>query len=170
MRKVIISSIILGFIIAISFIAFMGYKFYKDFKSTKSPAELTAEVYYKYHHKEINKSFVVDKIEYKITGFNYYPKKDTTLLFVDIVIENKINRTQKYIDSFFVLKDVTHKTYYPTVEQFYLPKNNVQQLKLQYILPERSLPYLKYDLHINSKTDTAQNGMIILFKSYSATG
>ena len=48
--------------------------------------------------------------------------------------------------------------------------NKTQTLKLQFILPERRMPYLKYDLHICSKTDTAQNKFVRLYKSYKAEG
>jgi hypothetical protein len=154
----------------IAIIAFIGYKFYKDFNSIKSSTKLRTESYYKNHHKEINEGFVVDTIQYKVTNFIYYPKADTTILFVDIDIENKTNTSKNFKDSFFILKEGAYKTYYPKIEPYLVSKNYIHHLKLLYILPEKLLPYLRYELHINSKTDTAQNGMIVLYKDYRANG
>jgi hypothetical protein len=170
MRKIIITLGTLGFIAVIAFIAFMGHQFYKDYKRPEKPTELSEIAYYKNHHREINEKFVVDNIGYTVTSFDYYPKKDTTFLYVDILIENKTNSTKKYIDSFFLLKEGSFKNYYPKLDPYPVFENEVQNLKIQYILPEKLLPYLKYNLYINSQTDTAQNRMIILYKNYRANG
>jgi len=157
-------------LLIVCFLVFMGYQFYTDYKKPTAPQVIAEENYYKNHHKELNEKFLVDSMLYNVIGFNYYPKTDTNFLYVDVLIENKSNRTKKYVDSFFILKEGLYKKYYPRLNEYPVFANKTQTLTLQYILPERRVPYLKYDLHINSKTDTAQNKFVRLYKSYRAEG
>jgi hypothetical protein len=168
--KIFIAIAGMAMLLIVCFVVFMGYQFYTDYKKPKAPQVIAEENYYKIHYKELNEIFMVDSMLYKVEGFNYYPKTDTTFLYVDVLIENKINRTIKYLDSFFVLKEGLYKKYYPKMNVYPEFANKTQTLKLQYILPEKRVPYLKYDLYINSKTDTAQNKFVRLYKSYRAEG
>ncbi len=170
MRKIFLIIVPLGFFLVLAFIVFLGYQFYKNFNRAKTPNELAIEAYWKLHHKNINQTFLVDSMAYNVTGFKYYQKKDSTILIADIFIINKTTHSKRYIDSFFLLKNGINKMYYPKQEQFSVFENATQPLKLIYFLPERIGTYLSYDLHIISKKDTAQNGLVSFYENYRAGG
>ena len=168
--KIFLAVAIIGGVLALCFIAFLGYQIYNDTKRPPTPTELAAVAYEARHGKNINQPFEVDSIGYNVTGFKYYPKKDTTFLFVDITIANKTNHTKNYTDSFFILKEGAYRNYYPTLQNYAVFENKKQPLKLQYILPKREFSFLQYDLHIISQKDTAQNGMVRFFWRYKTGG
>jgi hypothetical protein len=170
MKKIIIGTAVAGFALAIFFIGKTVIHLFKDASKPKSEAELAYIDYYKKHNKEIGKPFLVDSVAYTINSFDFYPKKDTVVLTVDMDIDNITSHAKQFTDSFFILKGDAEKIFYPARTPFTVFENRLQKLKLLYFLPERRLPYLLYHLHINSQTDSAQNGMITLHKNYREGG
>jgi hypothetical protein len=170
MKKIMIGLVTASFALVIFFIAKTAIHFFKAANKPKSGAELAYIDYYKKHDKSIGQPFLVDSLTYTINGFDFYTKKDTVILTVDIDIDNTTNHSKLFTDSFFILKGDAEKIFYPARTPFTVFEKKLQKLKLLYYLPERRLPYLLYHLHIISQTDSAQNGLITLHKSYRAEG
>jgi hypothetical protein len=170
MKKMMIGLVTAGFALVIFFIARTASHVSKAVNKPKSEAELAYIDYYKKHDKPIGQPFLVDSVAYTINGFDFYPKKDTVVLAVDMDIDNTTNHSKLFTDSFFILKGDAEKIFYPARTPFTVFEKKLQKLKLLYFLPERRLPYLLYHLHINSQMDNAQNGLITLHKNYRAGG
>jgi hypothetical protein len=170
MRKTIITIVILGFLAAIVFFGFVFVHFYKDINKPKSDNEIANLDYYYKHNKTVSQKFTIDSIDYKINDYNYYLKPHSAILIVDIDIKNTTNHSKQCSKYFFEVNNGPKEVYYPSQEQFTVFENRLQKLKLIYTLPERMLPYIRYEMHLRSDFDNKQNAMIILYKNYREGG
>jgi hypothetical protein len=170
MKKVMIGLFAVVFAFVLFLILNTATKLFKPDSKPTLAAKKAEIAYYKAHNKAVGQAFFVDSIQYKVNSFAYSLKTDTTILVVDITIENKTNYYKNYANNFFIVKGDAEKIYYPTQMPFTVFENRVQPLKLIYILPQKVLPYLLYHLYINSQKDSMQNGMITLYKNYRAEG
>ena len=170
MRKTFIAIVIIGFIAALTFFGFVFVHFYKDINKSKSANEIANLDYYYKHNKTISQNFIIDSIAYTITDYDYYLKPHAAILIVDINIKNTTNNLKQYSKYFFEVNNGPNEVFYPSQEPFTVFENRLQKLKLVYALPEKMLPYIRYEMHLRSEIDNKQNAMIILYKNYREGG
>ena len=171
MKKKLVISFAVIFLIATSLLVYYGKSFFKDFNKSKSVAEIAWNKYYNNYNKKISFPFIVDSISYTINAFKYFTKTDTTILIVDISIKNTSYNTKTYPENFFALSGGSYgKIYYPSIGSFSVLKNKIQPLKLLYTLPQNLLPSVLYYLNINSTKDSLQNAITTLYENYREGG
>ena len=97
-------------------------------------------------------------------------KPHSSILIVSIEIKNTAKHSKPYSKYFFEVNNGPNQVFYPSQEQFTVFENKTQKLKLIYTLPERMLPYIRYEMHLRSNLDNNQNALIILYKNYREGG
>jgi hypothetical protein len=170
MRKTIITIVILGFLAAIVFFGFVFVQFYKNSNKPKSANEIANLDYYYKHNKSVTQNFVIDSIAYNITDYDFYMKPHSLVLVVGIVIKNTTKHSKQFSKYFFEVNNGPNEIFYPSQEPFSVFENRTQKIKLIYNLPERILPYIRYEIHLRSNQDDKQNALVILYKSYREGG
>ncbi len=170
MRKTFLAIVIIGFIAALTFFGFVFVHFYKDMNKPKSANEIANLDYYYKHNKSVSQNFVIDSMTYKINDYEFYMKPHSVILIVSIEIKNTTKHSKPYSKYFFEVNNGPNQVFYPSQEQFTVFENKTQKLKLIYTLPERMLPYIRYEMHLRSNLDNNQNTLIILYKNYREGG
>lgn len=169
-RKIFIGSVIIGFVLIILFVCIQIATIYNEFNKPKSAEEIASVNYYKLHNKEINLNFIIDSLTYKINDYEYCLKPHSAILIIDIDIKNTTNHSKQYSKYFFEVNNGPKEVYYPSQKPFTVFEHRLQKLKLIYTLPEKMLPYLRYEMHLRSNIDDKQNALIILYKNYREGG
>ncbi len=170
MKKLFIGIVIFGFLAVFTFLGFTCFKYYKNFNQPKSTQELSDIAYYKIHGKEVGQQFIIDSVYHQVENFDYVLSHHSAVLKVNLTIENQSNQPKQFSKTFFKLLDANKLDYYPDSKTFVVLKNSTRKIKLMYNLPEKMLPYIRYELHLNSKKNSSQNGQIILYKNYREDG
>jgi hypothetical protein len=170
MKKLFIGIVIFGFVSVFTFLGFACFKFYENFNEPKSAQELSDIAYYKIHGKEVGQRFLIDSVYYQVENFDYILNDHSAILKVDLTIKNQSNQPKQFLNTFFKLLDYNKLDYYPPSESFTVLKNSPQNIKLIYNLPEKMLPYIRYELHLNSQKNASQNALVILYKNYREGG
>lgn len=159
------------FIATISFIITFAINIFKSETKVEKQKRVTYEAYQQLHNKKIGNPFLVDSIAYEVKEFTYIPKKDTMILIVDLDINNLTNDARLYTSVFFkLIGGDENKMYYPNLTPFTVFANSQQKFKLIYRLPKNIIPTMWCDLHINSLTDSMQNGYVTFAKSFREGG
>lgn len=171
MKKIIIALFFIFFAAILFFIVKSATNIFKDANKPNSAQDQAYTDYWKKHDKKVGSRFIVDTVSYKVSQFKYKTKTDTTTLMVDVEINNKTNHPKYITDSAFSLSGGAYgKIFYPKLLPFSIAENTMQTVQLVYCLPENLLPSVLYYLNINSKKDSAQNGMITLYENYREGG
>lgn len=169
-KNTLITIVIAGFLAAIIFFGFVFVHFYKDMNKPKSDNEIANLDYYYKHNKTVTQNFTIDSVDYKINNYDFYLKPHSVILIVDIAIKNTTNHSKQYAKYFFEVNNGPKEVYYPSQEQFTVFENKSQKLKLIYTLPEKMLPYIRYEMHLRSNLNDKQNALIILYRNYRSGG
>ena len=170
MKKAIPYLFITVFVAIACFVLAIGFQVLKPQTQLQKEANAKDLANYVAHHKEIGTDFLIDSIAYNFTNFKYIKKEKSTVLIVDIEINNKTNHSKKYEAHFFSAISNSNITYYPTGDPFTVFENKTQKTKLIYYLPELILPYITSDVTIHSKNDTTQYAFVRCYKTYRAEG
>jgi hypothetical protein len=173
MKKLVIVLVSMTFVIAAMIV---GWVFVKesilDNNKPKTVAEIERAEYLKKYEKLVSTEFMIDSVAYTVGRFEYYPKKDTVSLFVDVEIQNRGKRIVNFDTTFFELQSehIVPKIYYPIMRPFEMQPAQTRKLKLRYILPEMTIPYLHYYLNMKTVQGSSEQAVVSLFKNYREGG
>lgn len=107
------------------------------------------------YSKNVNEKFNIDNIMFEVTDIYYEEVNNALNIIFDISIKNNTKEIIKYNKDNFVLFDELNTLYYADKPDFEIQPNSKQEIKLIYLVPERTLPYILYYLRITKNQDKA---------------
>lgn len=170
MRKFFIGTVLFGFIAVVICLGYAFWQFYKNFDKPPSAQELSDIAYYKFHGKEIGQEFTIDSVIYSVQNPNFIINSHNVVMKVNLKINNQSSNKKSFENKFFVLKDANKLDYFPETKPFEISQNEPQTINLIYQLPEKMLPYIRYELHFLAQNDSSENAIVIMYKNYRSGG
>ncbi len=168
MKKIVGAIVILGFIGVAFFIVERINRFNLADSTPKTEQELQDIADTKYY-REVGDSFEINSVQFAVKDFTILNERDSITLLIEVSLQHTLTKDSSFQSSFFVLKDEAHRIFLPSPGSIDV-NGTLNTISLHYSLPEMSLGYFLYRLHLNSAEKSDQKSIVPLYKNYRSEG